>query len=610
MKKISILILAIVSIWSSAQQFCYVDFGDTSSQSSGWNNVIATTRNQDGIVVPINDETGTSTGITLTINDSFDLTNTAGTTAPSASIPFPASATRDSFFGSTQTFNSNINPSGGFVLTGLDPAKYYSFTIFASRTGVTDNRETQYAISGATNTTVYLNPSNNTALTVDAFNIQPTASGTITLVACPGPNNNNSTGFYYLGAMRLVVSNTPWSNTGTASLALNYPNGGNIWQVGDDVTITWLSQYITDLNLEISTDGGTNWTSLGTIPAANQAYTFPAPNYVSSNAKIRLSGGGVTDQSDNVFSIIPDENNVFRIVVLGSSTSAGTGPSNPDNAWVWRYRKYLEQMDSRYEVTNLAQGGFCTYNILPTGSTIPSGVSQTVNTSRNITQALSLDPDGIIINMPSNDAAYGYPVADQLANYYLILGAANAQQVPVWITTPQPRNFGTDATKLQIQLDMLTATNNNFGDMVIDFWTGFPVANNNGILPQYDAGDGIHMNDAAHLILFERVIGKGVHTIVKNNVLAVTETSTNTNKGFDVYPNPVINDFYVRLKNSKSKIVSIVIYNTEGKKVFSKQNLTLDNGKVTLNKSNLKTGLYFIEITTEGNKMSTKLLVK
>lgn len=608
MKKLHFLALTMLSSMMYSQQFCYVDFGENASATSGWNNVIATTRNQEGITVSLNDDTGATTGATLTINDSFDLTNNAGTTAPSASIPFPASATRDSFFGSTGTFNGQTNPTGGFVLTGLDPAKYYSFTIFASRTA-TDNRETQYAITGATSTTVYLNASSNTALTADAFNIQPSSSGTITLVASPGPNNNNTTGFYYLGAMRMVISSTPWSDTGAESLTLTYPNGGSIWQVGDDVTLKWTSEYISDLTLEISTDGGTSWSALGTIPAANQSYTFPAPNYVTNNAKIRLSGTSVQDTSDNVFSIIPDDDNVFRIVVLGSSTAAGTGPSNPENAWVWKYRNYLEQMDSRYEVTNLAQGGFCTYNILPTGSTIPSGVNQTINTEKNITKALSLDPDGIIINMPSNDAAYGYPVADQLANYNLVLNDANAQQVPVWVTTPQPRNFGTNTNNLQIQLDMLTATNNTFGNTVIDFWTGFPVANNNGILPQYDAGDGIHMNDAAHQILFDRVIGKDIHTTIRNSVLSVSDIST-ASKDISVYPNPVKDDFFVSLKNSKSKSLSIKIYSLDGRKVADYKNLRLENDKATLNKGSLKTGMYLMEVTIDDQVFKKKLLVK
>ena len=93
----------------------------------------------------------------------------------------------------------------------------------------------------------------------------------------------------------------------------------------------------------------------------------------------------------------------------------------------------------------------------------------------------------------------------------------------------------------------LTATNNTFGNTVIDFWTGFPVANKNGMLPQYDAGDGIHMNDAAHQILFDRVIGKDIHTTIKNSVLSVSDIST-ASKDISVYPNPVKDDFFVSLK--------------------------------------------------------------
>ncbi|MBN1481412.1 hypothetical protein EH223_03505 [candidate division KSB1 bacterium] len=40
----------------------------------------------------------------------------------------------------------------------------------------------------------------------------------------------------------------------------------------------------------------------------------------------------------------------FRIVILGSSTAAGTGPSRSDSAWVNRYRRYVKNINSTARV--------------------------------------------------------------------------------------------------------------------------------------------------------------------------------------------------------------------------------------------------------------------
>ncbi|MGI9175948.1 MAG: SGNH/GDSL hydrolase family protein, partial [Rhodothermales bacterium] len=140
-----------------------------------------------------------------------------------------------------------------------------------------------------------------------------------------------------------------------------------------------------------------------------------------------------------------------RIVVLGSSTAAGTGPSDPDSAWVNRYRRHLQAMGPQYDVVNLAVGGYTTYQLLPTDSA-PTDGRPAPDSAHNITQALSLDPDAILINLPSNDAANGFSVEDQLANYALMLERAEAQNVPIWIATTQPRNLDEAGRAMQVAM--------------------------------------------------------------------------------------------------------------------------------------------------------------
>ncbi|MCB0424239.1 MAG: T9SS type A sorting domain-containing protein [Mangrovimonas sp.] len=214
MKKITPLYLMLISSVCFAQQYTYMDFGSSTDQTSGnWNNIVTVTDEETGITVAdMIDFTGASTGVTLTVNDPFHGANVGGTTSPSGSLPFPSSSTVDSFFGEDAIFSGVLQPTGGFILTGLDPTKYYSFSIFASRVGAGDNRQTQYTLTGLTSQIVNLNPSNNTANVAEVLNLQPNASGEITLVAQPGPSNTSPFGFYYLGAIEMIKSDTTLSS--------------------------------------------------------------------------------------------------------------------------------------------------------------------------------------------------------------------------------------------------------------------------------------------------------------------------------------------------------------------------------------------------------------
>jgi len=203
---------------------------------------------------------------------------------------------------------------------------------------------------------------------------------------------------------------------------------------------------------------------------------------------------------------IETNSDTLRIVVLGSSTAAGSGPLNPNNAWVNRYRSYLQNANQNSEVINLAMGGYTTYKIMPNGF-VPPPTKPSVDPNRNISKALSLNPTAIIINMPSNDATLGFSVTEQLANYDSILSVALIQNVPVWISTTQPRNLiqsGRDNL-----MEMRDSTFARFGEKAIDFWYGLAECNGK-IKPEYDSGDGVHLNDSAHKILFERVQISGV----------------------------------------------------------------------------------------------------
>jgi lysophospholipase L1-like esterase len=193
----------------------------------------------------------------------------------------------------------------------------------------------------------------------------------------------------------------------------------------------------------------------------------------------------------------------FRVVVLGSSTAVGSAAYPLENSWVRKYDRYLGSLFASHEVINLAVGGYTTFNIMPTGFAPPSPWDLTKYhpaPGHNITKALQLQPDLIIVNLPSNDCADFVPVDRQVANYDRVVEEANTAGVPIWIGTSQPRLLGPTGRALLRQ--MCDAIFSRY--RAIDFWYG--LADGNGcILPEYDA-DGVHLNNAGHQVLFERVV--------------------------------------------------------------------------------------------------------
>ena len=181
------------------------DFGRTDLQTNpGWNNVVPAT----GTLFATFDSNNNLTPIGFEITDLFFQTgepSQLGTEMPTGdAAAYPVSATDDYFFGHTTPFaGADPNPLGQFKLFNLDPALTYDFTFFASRTGVSDTRDATYAVTGTSSASVVLNASNNNSDVVRVMGIAPDSNNEIFVDVTPGPNNDNSNGFYYIGLMQV-----------------------------------------------------------------------------------------------------------------------------------------------------------------------------------------------------------------------------------------------------------------------------------------------------------------------------------------------------------------------------------------------------------------------
>ncbi|HVK40550.1 MAG TPA: hypothetical protein VNA88_18610 [Candidatus Kapabacteria bacterium] len=91
------------------------------------------------------------------------------------------------------------------------------------------------------------------------------------------------------------------------------PNTADVmWTEGDSVTITWQSNDVATLDIQLSTDGGTTWTRTIAqgIPATPASYGWRVPRLletVSNSLKLMITGtgGSPSDQSDAIFSYRP-----------------------------------------------------------------------------------------------------------------------------------------------------------------------------------------------------------------------------------------------------------------------------------------------------------------
>jgi hypothetical protein len=104
-------------------------------------------------------------------------------------------------------------------------------------------------------------------------------------------------------------------DTTAPSVTVGNPNGGETFQGGDTVTITWTADDATSgltaapITIEYSTDGGTTWSTIATGEADDGSYDWTVPNTATQDALVRVNA---TDRAGNVGSDASD--NTFRIV--------------------------------------------------------------------------------------------------------------------------------------------------------------------------------------------------------------------------------------------------------------------------------------------------------
>jgi len=184
---------------ASSEEWTTSSASDTAGEF--WNNVTpAIGASNTGVLRNLVTMGHVSTDVDLVMLSRFNGANQNGTLASSE---FPQTATRDSLFGNTKAWSGSSQIFPSFKLTGLVPSQAYRMTFYASRLGVSDNRETGYTIVGSASYYLTLNPANNVNAVASVGGVKADASGEIVISIAPTDKNNNGYHFTYLGVLTL-----------------------------------------------------------------------------------------------------------------------------------------------------------------------------------------------------------------------------------------------------------------------------------------------------------------------------------------------------------------------------------------------------------------------
>jgi len=206
--------------------------------------------------------------------------------------------------------------------------------------------------------------------------------------------------------------------------------------------------------------------------------------------------------------LLPDSINQLpqkhlTIVILGSSTAVGIGSTEPKYSWAGLLETKVLKDGKDINFVNLAVSGYNTFQILPTGFPVKN-IRPFPDALNNITAAISLNPDLVIINMPTNDISLNFSDEEILANYKTIIDLLEKKNIGYIITGTQPRDFPSTEVRnrLKILNDKLLIT---FPGNVVNYLAKLSKAGWY-IADYYSTGDSAHLNNRGHRIIYQYMI--------------------------------------------------------------------------------------------------------
>ena len=209
---------AALSVTTAAAYSVFVDFGGNTYQTTNgsspndpvrhWNNVLpAVGTTSNGKLAGLVTSQNAATLLDFEMLSRFNRENSEGETV--TTVGLPPNATRDTLWGNTEVTNSLTDVFPRFRIDGLAPSWHHTLTFYASRSGVSDSRQTRYTVTGAGSASVDLEVANNTSNTAVLFNVVSAQDGNIEVALSPGPTNNSLGHYTYLGSLQIDAQPGP-----------------------------------------------------------------------------------------------------------------------------------------------------------------------------------------------------------------------------------------------------------------------------------------------------------------------------------------------------------------------------------------------------------------
>lgn len=236
--------------------------------------------------------------------------------------------------------------------------------------------------------------------------------------------------------------------------------------------------------------------------------------------------------------------NGARIVAIGSSTLYGAGATTPNK---------LNELLAAWVTANIPNGefyfmavsGYYSDRFLPDEDTAES------DWNRNIEAALAMNPDILIISLPSNDIAFNTP-QEFVDNLVTINNLCKARNCYCFVTTTQPRtNYSTGDQQLLVDSAQLILS--ALGDQAIEVMTELTQPGTiAAIKDEYHSGDGIHLNNAGHNYVNNRIVS-GMDTFFQDRFVDYEISEASSESGpFSVIASGVTNHEFEVLRETSN----------------------------------------------------------
>lgn len=499
----------------------------------------------------------------------------------------------------------------GTASTGVNPIISYQWTILNGSSGLLENPTS--ATTELTNLTagthliqlMVTDDSSHIGIDTVIVTVKPVPPP----VANPGPdqtialpvnsvtlNGSASTDFYPIVSYQWSVLSGPAGDTLTAPDSVTT----NLTNLSAGAYIVQLQ--VTDDSNRVATDTVSITVLSASIPpppvvsvGANQTITTTNTNLT---ATVTAPGNIITAQQWTKVSA-PGQR-IMHIGVIGSSTMFGTGPANIDSSLVNRIQRYYKANGIIDTIYNLAVGGSTVYNGVTANFVSPGPYPNQYDSTANVTAALAKGIDVLIVGYPSNLYEIGQlSIPEIMAAHQNIFDAANAAGVRCYITTTQPRTSSFDSADQVNLMVIRDSLLNRFGEFCIDFYTPMVYPGTDIVLPQYSAGDGIHLNSAAHAQLANIIEATNPFKyLVSDSSVIVSPGATATAvTGLDSGVHKYQLGAFGQYKLASSAIISVNLQSTQAPpppvpvaNAGPDQTITLPTTTVTLTGSGAETG--------------------